>query len=70
MSQRGDILDNKVQQYRWEQNLSLKKLSLLSGVSISEISKIENKGVRDVTLLTAYRLSKALKVDVWDLFIM
>ena len=63
-------MKNRVQEIRWHKNLTLKQLSQLSGVSISEISKIENNELRNVTLLTAYRLSKALKVDILELFIM
>jgi transcriptional regulator with XRE-family HTH domain len=33
---------NKVQAIRWERNLSLRKLSALSGVSHTEIELIEN----------------------------
>lgn len=63
-------MENNLQKIRWEKDLSVNQLSQLSGVSTSEITNIENNRIKvfNIKLITAYRLSKALCVQVWDLF--
>ncbi len=60
----------RLQQIRWQKDISTAQLSIKSGVSKSEITKIENGYVATVLLDTAYRLAKALDVEIFYLFIM
>lgn len=59
---------NKVWHYRNINGLSLKELSYLTGISVSELNKIENEETKDILLSNAINISKALKVDMYDLF--
>lgn len=59
---------NNLKEMRWKSGLSVTALSQISGVSHSQITKIENGDVSNIRLETAYRLSSALKVSVYDLF--
>lgn len=61
-------MKNNLKQIRWENNLTVNQLAKLSGVSHSQITKIENGDTNDVELQTAYKLSSALNVSVYDLF--
>ena len=61
-------MKNNLKQIRWENNLTVNQLAKLSGVSHSQITKIENGDTKDVELQTAYKLSSALNVSVYDLF--
>ena len=61
-------MKNNLQKIRWEKNMSVNQLSKLSKVSHSQITKIENGYVNDISLTTAYKLSCALDVSVYDLF--
>lgn len=62
-------ITNNVQKYRIEKNMTVIELSRKSGVDHSAITKIENNNPQNIALMTAYRLSKALNVDIFDLFI-
>lgn len=61
-------MKNNLRKMRWQRGLSVTALSKLSGVSHSQITKIENGDVKYVLLDTAYKLSSALGVSVYDLF--
>ena len=63
-----DYMENKVWYYRSNKNLSLQKLSMMTGISVSELNSIENGNTNDIKLSNAVSLSKALKVDLYDLF--
>lgn len=63
-------MKNNLMQIRLEKNLSTNQLALLSGVSQSQITRIENNYISNVSLITAWRLAKALDVDIFDIFIM
>ena len=52
---------------RTEKGLSLKKLEALSGVSRTQLWRIEN-GLSDPTLSTMRKIARALKSDIWDVF--
>lgn len=58
---------NDLQKIRWSKNITVEQLSKLSGISSSEISKIENNQVSP-TLFTMCRLSRALHVDIWEIW--
>lgn len=61
-------MKNKVGYYRNKLNISTIELSKITGLSQSSITQIENGETRDVMLSTAVKLSKALHVDVYELF--
>jgi transcriptional regulator with XRE-family HTH domain len=63
---------NNIKQLRWEQNLTLRQLSKLSGVDYSTISKIENHLVSptqiNILLISkGFRLKTALVFNMdWE----
>lgn len=59
---------NKVGYYRNQRGLTLQQLSKLTGLSVAAISKIENDNTNDILLKNAVVLSRALKVDMYELF--
>jgi len=61
-------MTNNLQQLRWIRSWSQEMLAIKSGVSRSLISKLENREITNPSIDTAYKLSKALDVDVWDIF--
>lgn len=61
-------MENKVWYYRNERNLTLKQLSKLTGISVGELSNIENNVSNDIMLSNAIILSKVLHADLYDLF--
>lgn len=61
-------MKNKVGEYRYKQNLTLKELSQRSGISATTLSKIENDQTNDILLSHAITLSHILKVDLYELF--
>jgi DNA-binding XRE family transcriptional regulator len=62
-------MKNNLQALRWEKGLSQQSLSLKSGVSKSTICKIENDVVCNPSIDIGYKLSKALNIDITNLFI-
>ena len=58
---------NNLKAKREGSGYSIRKLEQLSGVSNSHISQIENNQ-QQPSLETAYRLAKALKCDIFELF--
>ncbi len=61
-------MKNKVGEYRYKQNITLKELSQRSGISATTLSKIENDQTNDILLSHAITLSRILKVDLYELF--
>nr|DAW92639.1 MAG TPA: Helix-turn-helix XRE-family like protein [Bacteriophage sp.] len=61
-------MKNKVWYYRNQRGLTLQQLSKLTGLSVAAISKIENDNTNDILLKNAIVLSRALKVDMYELF--
>lgn len=61
-------MKNKLQEIRWERNLSLRQLSAKSGVSRSVINGLENSEMSNPTVRTALRLANAFGVSVEELF--
>ena len=61
---RIEILPREV---RKKQNMTLEQLSKMSGISKGHLSKIERKE-RDSKLSTIIIISKALKVDITELY--
>lgn len=61
-------MKNKVGEYRYKQNITLKELSQRSGISATTLSKIENNRTDDILLSNAIILAKVLKVDLYELF--
>lgn len=61
-------MKNKIGEYRYKQNITLKELSQRSGISATTLSKIENNQTNDILLSHAITLSHILKVDLYELF--
>lgn len=61
-------MKNKVGEYRYKQNITLRELSQRSGISATTLSKIENNQTNDILLSNAITLSHILKVDLYELF--
>lgn len=61
-------MKNKVGEYRYKNNISLKELSKRSGISVTAIFNLENGYTSDILLSHAISLSHALQVDLYDLF--
>ena len=62
---------NNLRKYREKANLSARELSLISGVALANIYKVE-KGIIPITeckLSTLVKLAKALKCKVKDLVV-
>jgi len=57
-----------LERYRIEKDLSLSELSRMSGVAVSHIHNIE-AGNKAPTGPIMCKLSKALRVPCWDLFV-
>lgn len=61
-----------IKYYVWEirkkKQLSLKELSVLSGVGKSTINDIETGKIINPTFYTIYKLSLGLNVNLYDLF--
>lgn len=61
-------MKNKVWYYRNQRELTLQELSRLTGLSVAAINKIENDNTNNILLSNAIALSRALKVDIYELF--
>lgn len=61
-------MKNKVAYYRNQQSMTLRQLSKKAGISIGNLDKIENDYTKDILLSNAIELSKALDVDLYELF--
>lgn len=58
---------NKLRELRDKKHISTRRLSRMSGISASAITHIENHQVSP-TFETMILISRALHVDVWDIF--
>lgn len=61
-------MNNKIGEYRYKNNLTLKELSLRSGISATALSNLENDLTNDILLSHAITLSRVLHVDLYELF--
>lgn len=61
-------MKNKLWYYRDKAGFTLQELSRKSGISVSELSNIENDKTNDLLFSNAVILSKILKVDIYELF--
>ena len=61
-------MENKLWEHRTKKDLSLRKLSRLTGISVSELNNIENGNTNDILLSNAVIFSKVLNVDLYELF--
>ena len=64
-----------LKQERIKNNLTLKKLSNMTDISISTLSNIENDKIENISGVFLYRLSKVFNIDYdyllrlrWDIF--
>lgn len=53
---------------RKNKNITLKELSINSGISISYLSELENNRVDNVSIDVLYKISKALDEDIKNIF--
>lgn len=60
-------LGKRIKQIRKDKNLIQLDLEVRSGVSRTDISKIEN-GLKNIEFLTIVKIAEALDVEVYDLF--
>lgn len=60
-------MKNELRAIRTKTDISIENLAKKSGVSSSEISRIENN-ITSPHLETMCKLARALGVDVWDIF--
>ena len=60
-------IGERIREVRKDKKLSLGKMSLLSGIKKSNLSRIES-GKTNITLGTLYAISTVLKVPVSDFF--
>ena len=63
-----NLFGKNVKKYRIESNLSQEKLAELTGLHRTYISDIE-RGLRSISLNNIEKLSKALNVETYKLFI-
>jgi DNA-binding XRE family transcriptional regulator len=63
-----EYMFNRLQELRWERNLSQSQLERMSGVKRQAIARIENNMLTNPTVFTAIRLAHALGVSVEDIF--
>lgn len=63
-----NLFGKNVKKYRIQSNLSQEKLGELTGLHRTYISDIE-RGLRSISLNNIEKLSKALKVEIYKLFI-
>lgn len=61
------VITNNLRKARKEQGISQERLALRSGISKQTIALIE-KGDRLPSLKTAYAISSALRVSIYDIF--
>ena len=61
-------MKNKVWYYRDKKGMSLRSLSRLTGISIGALNNLENEYTNDILLSNAISISKALNVDLYELF--
>ncbi len=63
-----NLFGKNVRKYRNESNLSQEKLAELTGLHRTYISDIE-RGLRSISLNNIEKISKALNVEIYKLFI-
>lgn len=63
-------MKNRLSEIRWRKGWSQAALARRSGVAKTTICEIENGNISNPSVEIAYKLSKALNVDVWEIFYM
>ena len=61
-------MENRLQEIRWSKGWSQQKLADRAHVAKSTIGGNDNGHIRNPTIQTANRLSKALQMDILDIF--
>lgn len=61
-------MKNRLKEIRWRKGWSEAELARRAGVAKSTICAIENGTVKHPSIDVAYKLCKALKMDVWEIF--
>ncbi|MBN8666115.1 MAG: helix-turn-helix transcriptional regulator [Chitinophagales bacterium] len=62
------VLGEKIRDLRKSKGLSQLDLELESGINRTEISRIEN-GIKNIELLTLFKIKDALKIEIHELFV-
>ena len=61
-------MKNRISEYRFKKEISLRELSERTGISITTLTNLENNPNKDILLSNAVKISKALQVDLYELF--
>jgi transcriptional regulator with XRE-family HTH domain len=61
-------MKNQIWYFRRARKLTLQRLSQKTGLSRSQLSRIENGETNDILLSHAIAIAKALRADLYDLF--
>lgn len=61
-------MKNRIGEYRFKKEISLRELSERTGISITTLTNLENNPNKDILLSNAVKISKALQVDLYELF--
>lgn len=61
-------MKNRLSEIRCNKGWTQAMLARRSGVARSTITEIENGNIVNPRINVAYKLCRALKVDVWDIF--
>ena len=58
----------RLKEIRKDKNISLSKLSIMTGISTTHLNDVENN-LKSPSLFIIIKIAKALKVDICDLYI-
>ena len=61
-------MKNRIGEYRFKKEISLRELSERTDISITTLTNLENNPNKDILLSNAVKISKALQVDLYELF--
>ena len=61
-------IENHLRVFRRRRGYTLKELSRISGISVSEISSIENGAIQDPGIYVCSVLARALEAEISEIF--
>lgn len=61
-------MKNRLKEIRWRKGWSQAELARRAGVSKSTICALENGDTEHASIDVVFKLHKALKTDVWEIF--
>lgn len=62
------VINNRVKEFRMEQNMNQKDLALLVGVDRKTIMRLENGETTEPSLYLAWKVSETLRKDITVVF--